>query len=86
MYLLSFPRFCNLEPLTEEPENSGLEIADSGPYLLNGFDFFKIYFEWRDSENQQYCIDNNIVSFCKRLREVQLYKNSGFFINLQKWF
>ena len=27
--------------------------SDSGLYLLNGFDFISIYFEWRDTEKQQ---------------------------------
>ena len=31
----------------------GIHFPDSGLYLLNGFDFILIYFEWRDTENQQ---------------------------------
>ena len=32
---------------------TSFHFQDFGRYLLNGFDFF-IYFEWRDTENQQY--------------------------------
>ena len=32
---------------------TSFHFPDSGLYLLNGFDFFKIYFKWRDTENQQ---------------------------------
>ena len=32
---------------------TSLHFRDSGLYPLNGFDFFFIYFEWRDTENQQ---------------------------------
>ena len=28
-------------------------FLDSGHHLLNGFHFFFIYLEWRDTENQQ---------------------------------
>ena len=45
--------------------SSDLSLGESFAYLppfislLNGFDFF-IYFEWRDTENQQYvCIARN---------------------------
>ena len=34
-------------------------FPDSGLNLLNGFDFFYfilVYFEWRDTENQQYLL------------------------------
>ena len=33
---------------------TSFHFRDSGFNLLNGFDFyFKFYFEWRDTENQQ---------------------------------
>ena len=28
-------------------------FPDSGLYLSNGFDFYFVYFGWRDTENQQ---------------------------------
>ena len=39
---------CNIKHFTF------FHFPDSGLYLLNGFDFILIYFEWRDTENQQY--------------------------------
>ena len=41
-------------------------FPDSGLNLLNGFDFFiLIYFDWRDTENQQFVvfIFTSITSF-----------------------
>ena len=40
---------------------TSFHFPDSGLYLSNGFDFILIFFEWRDTENQQY---NN----CKIMR------------------
>ena len=31
----------------------GIHFPDSGLYLLNGLIFILIYFEWRDTKNQQ---------------------------------
>ena len=33
---------------------TSFHFPDSGLCPLNRFDFCKIYFEWRDTENQQY--------------------------------
>ena len=33
---------------------TSFHFPDSGLYLSNGFDFILIFFEWRDTENQQY--------------------------------
>ena len=39
---------------------TSFHFPDSELCLLNGFDSFFIYFEWRDTENQQYvCIARN---------------------------
>ena len=32
---------------------TSFHFPDSGLYLSNGFDFYLIYFEWHDTENQQ---------------------------------
>ena len=32
---------------------SSFHFLDSGLYLSNGFEFILIYFEWRDTDNQQ---------------------------------
>ena len=42
---------------------TSFHFPDSGLYLLNGFDFYLIYFEWRDTENQQQiCTTNSAQS------------------------
>ena len=41
-------------------------LPDSGLLLLDGFDFYLIYFEWRDTENQQLassCLESFLAEF-----------------------
>ena len=66
---------------------TSFHFPDSGLYLLNGFDFFIIYFEWRDTENQQYYSQTsrkrppNLQRLGGRLRESDRKgKMSGIFI------
>ena len=52
-------------------------FSESGLYLLNGFNF---YFEWRDTENQQYdkfCSVSLIEATCK-IEATTHYRNSIF--------
>ena len=48
-------------------------FPDSRPNLLNGFDFFiLIYFEWRDTENQQHSIKTVVGHFNYRFCLIEL--------------
>ena len=55
----TFPRISRLRIISSNkswrgPRFTSLHFPDSGLYLSNGFDLIFIYFEWRDTENQQF--------------------------------
>ena len=56
---------------------TSFHFPDSGLYLLSGFDFYLIYFEWRDTENQQYMqgLIFGILWYLKNQMEIAFISN-----------